>query len=71
MKYVVRVTEILSQSFIVEANSRDDAEDKVSEAYNNGEIRLDYDDFYCYDIDTIREASETDAKYHDELEVEK
>lgn len=69
MKYLVRVTETLSQSFIVEADNRGDAADKVYEAYDNGEISLEYDDYDGHDVEVVRKADETDTKYYDELEV--
>ena len=70
MKYVVRVTETLSHAVVVEADSMQDAEDKVNKAYDNGQIVLDYDDFDEYTIEVQREATDFDNEYYDILEVE-
>lgn len=70
MKYVVRVTETLSHAVVVEADSMQDAEDKVNKAYDNGQIVLDYDDFDEYTIEAQREATDFDNEYYDILEVE-
>ena len=70
MKYVVRVTETLSHTVVVEANSMQDAENKVGKAYDDGQIVLDYDDFAGYNVEAIREANDFDNKYYDILEVE-
>ena len=70
MKYVVRVTETLAHTVIVEAESEWDAENKVDQAYYNGQITLDYDDFDEYAINAIREATDFDNSYYDVLEVE-
>ena len=70
MKYIVRVTERLAHMMIVEADNMRDAEDEVNKAYNNGQIVLDYDDFDNYEIDALREATDSDIKYCDILEVE-
>ena len=70
MKYLVRVTETLAKSVIVEANSKEEAENKVDQAYDDAQIVLDYDDFAEYEIEAIREANDFDNKYYDILEVE-
>lgn len=70
MKYRVRVTETLSHTVIVEANNMQDAEIKVNKAYDDGQIVLDYDDFDEYNIEAIREATDSDNEYYDILEVE-
>lgn len=70
MKYLVRVTETLAKSVIVEANSKEEAENKVDQAYDDAQIVLDYDDFDEYEIEAIREANDFDNKYYDILEVE-
>lgn len=70
MKYVVRVTETLTRTLIVEANSMEEAEDKVDRAYDDGQIILDYDDFDEYDIEVQREATDFDKGLYDVLEVE-
>ena len=70
MKYLVRVTETLAKSVIVEANSKEEAENKVDQAYDDAQIVLDYDDFDEYEIEAIREANDFDNKYYDIFEVE-
>lgn len=45
MKYKVNVEEILSRDVIIEADSPEDAEDKVEELYFKQKIVLDYSDF--------------------------
>ncbi len=45
MKYKVNVEEILSRIVEVEANSEDEAEEKVREMYRNEDIVLDASDF--------------------------
>ena len=70
MKYVVRVTETLAHTVVVEADSIEDAENKVDKAYDNAQIVLDYDDFSEYEIEVQREATDSDNKYYDVLEVE-
>lgn len=70
MKYVVRVTETLSHTVIVEANNMQDAKNKVNKAYDDGQIVLDYDDFARYNVEVVREATDSDNKYCDILEVE-
>lgn len=70
MKYVVQVTETLAHTVVVEANSMQDAEDKVNKAYDDGQIVLDYDDFYEYEIKAQKEANNFDIEFCDILEVE-
>lgn len=70
MKYVVLVTETLARTLIVEANSMEEAEDKVDRAYDDGQIILDYDDFDEYEIEARREATDFDEGLYDVLEVE-
>lgn len=70
MKYVVRVTETLARTLIVEANSMEEAEDKVDRAYDDGQIILDYDDFDEYEVEARREATDFDEGLYDVLEVE-
>lgn len=70
MKYVVRVTETLARTLIVDANSMEEAEDKVDRAYDDGEIILDYDDFDEYEVEARREATDFDEGLYDALEVE-
>lgn len=70
MKYVVRVTETLARTLIVEANSMEEAEDKVDRAYDDGQIILDYDDFDEYEVEARKEATDFDEGLYDVLEVE-
>lgn len=70
MKYLVRVTETLAKSVIVEANSKEEAENKVDQAYDDAQIVLDYDDFDEYEIEALREATNFDKSYYETLEVE-
>lgn len=70
MKYLVRVTETSVHTVIVEAKNEQDAEDKVNQAYDDGQIVLDYDDFDEYEIETLRKATDFDNSLYDELEVE-
>lgn len=70
MKYLVRVTEELTHTVVVEADSMQDAENKVNTAYDNGQIVLDYDNYDNYEIDALREATDSDIEYCDILEVE-
>ena len=68
MKYAVRVEETLARTVIVEADSPEDAEDKVNRIYDNEGISLDYDDFNEYNIETLREASDFDISYFEKIE---
>ena len=70
MKYVVQVTETLARTLIVEANSMEEAEDKVDRAYDDGQIILDYDNFDEYEVEARREATDFDEGLYDMLEVE-
>lgn len=69
MKFVMKVTETLSRTVVVDANDQDDAISKVEQAYENGDIVLDYNDYDEYDISEVRIASPEDAKWYEELEV--
>lgn len=70
MKYLVRVAETLARTVIVEANSMEEAEDKVDQAYDDGQIVLDYDDFSEYEIEVRKEATDNESTYYETLEVE-
>ena len=69
MKYVVRVTETLSHTVIVEADNMEDAEYKAEDAYCDGQIVLDYYDFDDHRTQAIREATDKDIEWFDVLEV--
>lgn len=45
MKYKVEIEEVLRKVVEIEANSADEAENKVLESYRNSEIALDAGDF--------------------------
>lgn len=45
MKYLVEVTETLVRHVIVDAEDMQDATNIVQNAYENGDIVLDYEDF--------------------------
>lgn len=60
MKYVVEITEELVKHVVVEANSADEAEEKVDCAHYNGKIDLDYEDYNGADFKCLREANEDD-----------
>ena len=45
MKYQVEIEEVLRRLVEIEADSADDAENKVLESYRNSEIVLDAGDF--------------------------
>lgn len=68
MKYVVEVTETLVKHVIVEAESTEEAEDKVSDAHRKAEIILDYDDYEDVSFECLREADEDDVA--DYIDVE-
>ena len=70
MKYLVRVTETLARTVIVEANSMDEAVDKVDRAYDDAQIVLDYNDFSEYELEARGEATDNDYNFYDILEVE-
>lgn len=56
MKFVMKVTETLSRTVVVDANDQDDAISKVEQAYDNEDIVLDYKDYDGYDISAVRIA---------------
>lgn len=70
MKYAVRITETLVRTVVVEAENEQDAEDKVHNAYDDGQIVLDYSDFEECEIESLREATNFDNFYYNNLEVE-
>jgi len=45
MKFKAKITEVLSRVIVVEADSKEEALNKVSDMYNSEEIVLDYSDF--------------------------
>lgn len=68
MKYVVEITEKLVKHVIVEAESTDEAKEKVSDAHREAKIVLDYDDYEDVDFECLREADEDDIT--DYIDVE-
>ena len=67
MKYLVKIEETLAKHVIVEAESLDEAVTIAEDAYINGNIKLDYDDFCDTDVTYAREASKEDKKYYEEV----
>ena len=67
MKYVVRIEETLAKHVIVEADNADDAVNIAEIAYQNGNIILEYDDFYDTDIRWTGVADEEDIKWYEEV----
>lgn len=70
MKYVVQVVENRTRSVIVEAENRTQAETKTRQAYNDGQIILNYDDFDGCFFRCKGRATENDILNCDILEVE-
>ena len=68
MKYVVEITEKLVTHVVVEADSTDEAENKVEQAHIDGKINLDYDDYDGVDCEWLREAHEDDIKNYVDVE---
>lgn len=66
--YVVKVTETLARKWVVRAESEEEALEKVTQAYQNEECILDYDDYDGYDIEVLREASKNEVTFYDILE---
>lgn len=69
MKFVMKVTETLSRTVVVDANDQNDAISKVEQAYDNEDIVLDYKDYDGYDISAVRIACLGDLEWYGELEV--
>lgn len=61
MKYVVEITETLVKHVIVDAESIEEATDKVSDAHREAKIVLDYDDYEDVDFECLREADKDDV----------
>ena len=70
MKYLVEVVETLSRHVIVDAENLVQAEEKVRQAYIDGQIVLDYDDFEESCIEAKRIVTDDEASYYETLEVE-
>ena len=69
MKFVMKVTETLSRTVVVDATAQNDALSKVEQAYDNEDIVLDYNDYDGYDISAVRIACPGDLEWYGELEV--
>lgn len=67
MKYVVQIEETLAKHVIVEAKNPDEAVNIAESAYQNGNIILEYDDFYDTDIRWAGVADEEDIKWYEEV----
>lgn len=66
MKYVVEITEKLVKHVVVEADTKEEAEDKVSDAHREAKIVLDYEDYEDVEFECLREADSDDiADYID------
>lgn len=55
-KYDVCITEILDKHVIIEANSKEEAYEKVEEMYENEEIVLDYSNLTQQEIEVMSEV---------------
>ena len=55
-KYEVEVQEVLSRVVEVEAKNESEAIEKVKEMYKDEDIVLDYEDFFDYEINILREG---------------
>ena len=66
MKYVVTYEETLARTVVVEADSFEDAEDKVLCAVEDGRIVLDADDYLCDSggIAIIDKADDKDIEWY-------
>ena len=69
MKHVVRVTEFLTRSIIVEADSVAEAINKVHGAHYDGLISLDYEDYDDVAVTHLRVACPGDVERYEEVEV--
>lgn len=69
MKYIVTVTETLSRTFAVEADTEEEATDKVRTAYDNEEIVLVADDYVDTDFDTHEALSEAEIEGCEDFET--
>lgn len=54
-RYLVEVTEILQKQITVNANSREEAEQKVKESYKNEEIILNESDYIDTEFKVLKE----------------
>lgn len=61
-KYVIAVRETLQKTYIVTGENHEEAIAKIKSAYENGDIVLDYNDYYDAEIHSNGIASEADEK---------
>lgn len=54
-KYLVEITETLQKQITVQANSREEAEQKVKERYDNEEIILNESDYVDTEFHVLKE----------------
>lgn len=67
-KYLVRVEEILSRSFVVEADNAEEAKNKLNNAYMNENFILDGNDWIDCTIENEGKADAWDIENYDHLE---
>ena len=67
MKYIIKIEETLAKCVIVEARNPDEAVKIAEDAYVDGKVVLDYDDFCEADAEYVREAKDGDKKYYEEV----
>lgn len=68
MKHVVEITEYLVKRVIVEADTVAEAKEKTRKAYaDDGDITLDYEDFYDTNISYVGKATENDIEKYMEV----
>lgn len=65
-KYLVQVKEVLQRTYIVEADSRYEAEDIAESAYSESKIILDADDFAENEF-IAREVADEDLSLYSEI----
>lgn len=68
MKYTVKVQETLVRHFVVEAENSEDAEYQIQQAYDNGWINLDFDDFDESSVECEGPATKVHMELYDEWE---
>lgn len=68
MKCVVKITETLSRTVIIDADNPIEAEEKVEQIYNDENIVLDYRDYEGYKITALRPANDEDFELYDDME---
>lgn len=69
-KYKVDYTEVFRRSFIVEAKSEEEAQEKMEYAAENIGGLVDFDHFDHWEMFVEREANENDLKWYAELPKE-